>query len=260
MKILSKNRIKNLIYTVRADNYRLLRCFLEPVGIDYFSKPYGMGNIEYHNKLINQFNYKNGFFLEIGGMDGYFHSPTYYLEKFKKWKGILIEPNPFYVENCKINRRASTVYNFACVSFSYNKDSVVINNCGHSTHIDGTVENKDNWVGEILSKKPPDKQKIEVPAKTVTEILDYHFKNIDRRQIDLFVLDVEEYETEVLKGLEFSKYSPKYILVECHNEKHRVNVEQFLNVKGYDFEKLLSTQDYLFSLKSKAIIHDKSIS
>jgi hypothetical protein len=38
-------------------------------------------------------NQSNGFFVECGASDGEFLSNTLYMERFKNWTGILIEPD-----------------------------------------------------------------------------------------------------------------------------------------------------------------------
>ena len=63
---------------------------------DFLSKPYGVEKMEYHNNLLKYIDFNSGFFIELGGYDGFFHSPTYYLEKFKNWQGILVEPHPIF--------------------------------------------------------------------------------------------------------------------------------------------------------------------
>jgi hypothetical protein len=66
---------------------------------------------------------------------------------------------------------------------------------------------------------------VRVPALTLTSILDRI--NPDR-PIDLLSLDVEGYEPNVLRGLNFEKYRPHYLCVEVRD---RAAVEKPLN--GY---------------------------
>lgn len=54
---------------------------------------------------------------------------------------------------------------------------------------------------------------IRVPATTLTAILNTQIIT----EIDLLSLDVEGYEYNVLKGLDFNKYKPKYLLIEIYN-------------------------------------------
>ena len=56
-----------------------------------FRKFFGLHEID---KLMLEFiNYDNGFFIEVGANDGINQSNTLHFERFKRWKGILIEPN-----------------------------------------------------------------------------------------------------------------------------------------------------------------------
>jgi len=223
-----------------------LRYLLECFKIDTLSKPYGIENLDHHKKLLKYFSYQDGFFIEIGGFDGYFHSPTYYLEKFLKWKGVLVEPDPFHFKKCKYNRKKTTVMNSACVSFQYPEKTVTISCLSHSTHIKGTADNKNGWIEKMQEQIPTERREATVPAQTLTAILHEHFKENSKRTIDLFVLDVEEYELEVLKGLDFSQYAPSFLLVESHTNARQQQVESFLSPKGYQMIEKISHQDYLY--------------
>ena len=43
----------------------------------------------------------NGVFVEVGALDGVSGSNTYFFEKERNWRGILIEPNPIEFEKLK---------------------------------------------------------------------------------------------------------------------------------------------------------------
>ena len=62
--------------------------------------------------------------------------------------------------------------------------------------------------------------------------------------IDLFSLDVEGSEIEVLKGVDFSKYRFKIICVETNNFNL---INKFLDSQNYNFLKKISGHDYIFS-------------
>jgi len=64
-------------------------------------------------------------------------------------------------------------------------------------------------------------------------------------KIDLLSLDVEGYELEVLKGINFELYSFKFILVET---KNFIDTNIYLNSKGYEVIDKLSYHDYLYKL------------
>jgi hypothetical protein len=80
----------------------------------------------------------------------------------------------------------------------------------------------------------------EVSSRTITSILDeYKIKNID-----LFSLDVEGYELEVLKGLDFAVYSPTYLLIEIYSKDYD-NIINFLKIQNYEI--MLSTTNFNLS-------------
>jgi FkbM family methyltransferase len=63
---------------------------------------------------------------------------------------------------------------------------------------------------------------IQVPARTLTSILDECQVN----EIDFFSLDVEGFELNVLKGLDFNKYRPKYMLIEA---RFKEEIEEYIS-------------------------------
>ena len=63
-------------------------------------------------------------------------------------------------------------------------------------------------------------------------------------EIDLFSLDVEGAEIEVLKGINFSEYRFKIICVETNNFDL---INNFLESQNYPFLKKISGHDYIFS-------------
>jgi hypothetical protein len=99
---------------------------------------------------------------------------------------------------------------------------------------------------------------IKVPATTLTCLFDKYFSN---KQVDLMSIDVENYEFNVLKSLDFSRYQPTFILVEIYTETYS-NVENLLKNNGYtlienitNFNKINNPQwdgthnDYLFKVE-----------
>ena len=77
-------------------------------------------------------------------------------------------------------------------------------------------------------------------AVTLNSILE---KSKAPKEIDFLSLDVEGAELEVLKGIDFDKFSFKYMLIEVRDIKR---MESFLLQHGYLLEKQFSTHDYLF--------------
>lgn len=86
------------------------RAVLEFLNIEIKSKPYSG-----HDELINAIGFRDGFFVVCGGNDGYGFDPTYYLEKFRGWTGIIVEPLPKAATLCK---KKQTVFKNISICFS----------------------------------------------------------------------------------------------------------------------------------------------
>ena len=91
----------------------------------------------------------------------------------------------------------------------------------------------------------------EVPARTLTSILDEHAPN---QHIDFLNLDVEGCEMPALMGLDFERYAPSLIAVEVHgsnlDEITKNEVFVLLKSKGYNF--VASTVITHFFVKNQA--------
>jgi hypothetical protein len=169
------------------------------------------------NKLFN--NKENGFFIELGANDGVTQSNTAFFEKFRKWRGILIEPSAKGYELCLKNRPNSICCNYACVSNDYTDDNIY-----------GDFETN-NLMGSINGERANTNTLTQVKAITLEKILDSH--NITNN-IDFLSLDTEGYEFNILKGLNLDKYRPNYMLIEIYKKDYD-KIILFLKEKQYAF-------------------------
>jgi FkbM family methyltransferase len=171
---------------------------------------------------------KNGFYLDIGAFDGVKLSNTYLLEKDYDWKGICVEPLPSRYEELVKSRPNSICVNNACYSQSHltvpffiaNNFEMLsgISHCIDSFHVDEVNANKT----EILVK-----------TMKLNDILEQHGAP---RFIEYLSLDTEGSEFEILKAVDFSKYTFGIIHVE-HNyvEKNRSRIQQLLLANNYKY-------------------------
>ena len=190
-------------------------------------------------KIKDYLNFKNGFYIEVGAHDGQYQSNTIDLEKNLEWNGLLIEPNNDIFKKCMVNRsiEKNIFVNCALVSFSYPEKTV----CG-SFLDDGKCTQEGQITNHAAPHFDPDKLKeLEdikntrsitcVEAKTLQEILDFH----EIHHIDLLSLDVETYEEEALRGIDFNKNSPKFMLIETGNSRIREkNIDEYLLQFNYE--------------------------
>lgn len=234
--------VKNVLPFIKSRLIPHYRHLLEIFGNYSLSKPFSD-----HEDLLKFIDFKNGFFVDCGGNDGYGNDPTYYLEKALGWKGIMVEPLPIY-KACKKNRRVSTVYNFAAGSFEDKDKMVSLVDNGGMSFVKGSIDNEKEWI-DIGEKTQKIRSKvIEVKVKPVQDLIDDYFKDHAMRAIDLFVADVEGYELNILRGLNFEKNPPKWILIEAYDDKKLKLIKDYLTARRYEFVKEFKHRDYLFKL------------
>jgi FkbM family methyltransferase len=169
-------------------------------------------------KLLPYINFKNGFFVEAGANDGISQSNTFYFEKYRGWKGLLIEAIPALAGKCLQNRPECIVENCALVASDYREKSIDMTYCNLMSITKGAHNNIESELNHINSGKRyltegEETYTVTVPAATLSSVLDkYQIKDAD-----FLSLDVEGYETQVLKGINFNRHLFKYILVEVRN-------------------------------------------
>ena len=164
---------------------------------------------------------ENGVFVEAGALDGLFMSNTKFLEDFG-WNGLLIEPSYEACKKCLENRKSSVVWG-ALVSNNYKEDKIA-----GDFFYDGN-EGKGAW-SSINRNMNVLNEKITVPAVTLSNIL----RAFDIKRVDFLSLDVEGYELNALKGLDFKEFDVKYILVEINfNDYDLEDMDEFLGKHGY---------------------------
>ena len=177
---------------------------------------------------------ENGFFVEAGAHNGSLSSSsnTKILEDCG-WTGTLIEPSMDLYKQCEKNRPNAIVLRTALTSFD--------NTTGHVS---------DQFINVMGQKED------EYPGVPFQSIADED--NLDH--IDFFALDVEGYEMEVLRGIDFDKVHITYMLIECNTDKYSYEeLLQFMINKGYSYIANISNftkentptwpgthQDYLF--------------
>jgi FkbM family methyltransferase len=185
---------------------------------------------------------KQGIFIEAGATDGYLESNTYFLEKFRGWKGVLIEPIPELYEKCVKERPNSKVFNCALVSNEYQGKSVVMKRGHLMSTVKGALgEGEKEHLERAAHFHGTDAEEVTVPARTLTSVL----KEAGVSDIDFFSLDVEGYELNVLGGLDFNIYQPTYMLIEFLDEERKKDVESYIT-HYYTCAAQLSKRDFLY--------------
>lgn len=169
-------------------------------------------------------------FLEVGANDGYSQSNTYFLERVRGWNGILIEPIPHLYESCRRVRRAHVVH-AACVTEPQPPGaSVELISADLASTAPALVSAK--WRESRRGRR------VSAPAMTVSQIIDASpFSHIHAMSID-----VEGSESALLGGLDWSRHTPDYMVIEVWEGNDLIpRLEQHMT-----FDRRLNERDVLF--------------
>jgi FkbM family methyltransferase len=179
-------------------------------------------------EVLKVYNNKhNGFFVEIGASNGVAYSNTFLLETNYNWKGICVEPLPYLFEELCKNRP-----NSICLEKAVYKES-------DKDIMFDIVDKYDllSGISECISDHSylVSSNKTQITVKTITfnDLLD---KNNAPLFIEYLSLDTEGSELEILKSVNFDKYTFGLIDVE-HNFKEpiRTQLRTLLTSNGYDY-------------------------
>lgn len=194
------------------------------------------------DKILDQEIFKgktNGIFVEVGALDGYGASNTWFFEKERNWSGLLIEPNPIefnkmennqrplsYKENCAISDVEMDI-NFLSIGGPCNVLSGIVEfyNPQHMNRIDRELDMYKSYPeGHELHST---REVIKMKAVKLQTLFD-KYKMTD---IDLISIDVEGAELKVLESIDFDKVNINCFLIE--NNYGLQKETEFLSSKGY---------------------------
>jgi FkbM family methyltransferase len=231
--------VSSLIVRARRAFYNLngpwlRRGLFEALGSKRFSRPALHGMDARLEELLPQ---DGGTFVEAGAHDGFTQSNTYYLERFRGWRGVLVEAVPELHAKASRRRRRSVVVQAALVAPEREGDQVVMHfgdlmsTSGDPCHAQGGLRNAGRRAYEVRA-----------PGRTLDSILAE--AGIDRP--DLLVLDVEGNELDALRGLDLDRHGPGLMVIEMLDMPSQRPAFDALLADRYEFVEALSADDALY--------------
>jgi FkbM family methyltransferase len=221
---------------------RFKRKVAEAFGNDRYSR-FALNDLD--RKLRMYLDFRGGFFIEAGANDGLRQSNTYWLERFRAWRGGLIEGIPELAQACRRNRPKAMVYNAALVGDDRVRE-VTMKTAGLMSIVVGAFGSEPADLAHVergvAVQGGPDSvsvREVRVPARTLTAIL----SELGAGSIDLLSLDVEGFELEALRGLDLERFRPRFVLVEARSV---AEVDELL---AHHYRRIdqLSYHDYLYA-------------
>lgn len=242
-RILRVVGLRDAVLAWRNNRRRTRRQALEAAGDDRLSRPALHGMDAKLNSIIDR---DGGFFVEAGANDGFVQSNTYWLERFRSWHGLLVEPMPELAGEARRSRPQAIVKQCALVAVDESRKTLRMHFGDLMSMVDNAKE--DNWpgLGTVLGWRDP--YELEVEARTLSSLLD----EIAAPEVDLLSLDVEGFEAPALRGIDFKRHAPRYILVEIHDrDRDKPPIDDVLHER-YVEHSWLSPLDLLYVRSDQA--------
>lgn len=198
-----------------------------------------------HAFLREFFAGTTGTFIEAGANNGLHRSNTIYLENALGWQGYLIEAIPHLFVECRRNRPNSTCIHCGLVPPEYEEQSVPLVFMNSMSMVDSDEnfldmeEHRRKYDTVRARIDPLDGTKFMAPARTLTDVMGEH----GFPEITFMSLDVEGFELGVLRGTDFDRVRPRYILIEDWDES---GINTLLEDKGYRVKKRLGSKDVFY--------------
>jgi FkbM family methyltransferase len=209
-RVLRLLRVRDALVRWRLRRSRARRGLAEARGDDRLSRP---ALHELDRKLNAIIDRDGGFFIEAGAHDGFTQSNTYWLERFRGWRGLLVEPMAELAAEARLSRPGATVVQCALISADDSRDKLPMRFGDLMSTVDGAREPGWPALGTFLGWRDP--YEVEVEARTLSSLLD----EIGAPEVDLLSLDVEGFEGPALRGLDLRRHAPRYVLVEIHDRE-----------------------------------------
>ena len=171
-------------------------------------------------------------------------SQSWHLEDQLGWRCVLVEPNPELAQKARDERPDAVVYECACVGEGHVGEVTL--------YIPVSTGDKEHASHASIEKNMDEHayaehREVAVKGRTLSSI----FEEEGLGEVELLSIDVEGAEYEVIKGLVFSKWQPKLILLE---DKHLyLNKHRYLKRHGYQLLQRLNRNCWYVPAGAKGV-------
>ena len=206
---------------------------------------------------------RNGFFIEAGAFDGEEYSNSLYFEMKKGWKGLLVEPNPDALEELLLKNRQATIFP-RCLSTKTTPEVVKFDAAGL---IGGIIYKGREPGGDLESfhNVPAvpnlsfNRRTIEMQCFPLYSVL----MALGNPTVDLFSLDIEGAELQVLKTIPWDKVNIRVLLIEVNHigeifKGSPKALNQLLKKSGFKFFRSSTIDDIYVKRDFRAIDQTKT--
>lgn len=171
---------------------------------------------------------ENGFFIELGALDGVLYSNTKYFEDQKGWTGILIEAAPNLYNSLVQNRPNCELHHYAICETDGEVEFIGNNAVGGLVRTYDEGAQKRHQTNQML---PSDEFVYRVPSKPFHKVVDHN--RVPR--VDFLLVDVEGAEFEVLSTYDWEIETP-LVIYEAPSDINKKSVKacyRFMKNMGY---------------------------
>lgn len=190
--------------------------------------------------VLDKLGYRdNGTFVDLGAADGITGSNTFILEKFYKWNGVCVEPNPAFIKSLYGSR--DVAISDLC---AYNESGKILPFL-YSPSKEFYGWNFRAGIKGIIEDPGEDCIQHNVFTITLNDIFELYQLP---RQIEYISLDVEGCEYPILSAFNFEKYDVSCFTIEYYDQKERKLISELMLSKGYSLEtnQFTAQEDWFF--------------
>jgi hypothetical protein len=248
--------VDNIASTARATATNSVRTAATTCNKIVLGGPNQKGQNKEDDKLLTIFNgLCGGTYLEMGALDGIRYSNTHVFNKELGWKGLLIEAGPTSFHQLMQNRPNELALVHAVVCKDGKQTMHYVEQWNHA--VNGIWEfaspsfRERWWKGLTIEQTTP------IQCMPLRSLIEENFVG-SPAYFDIFSLDVEGGEFEVLKSLDFSKAAFGIVLVEADHRNLRKNmaVRAILERNGYTFWEHTENSQWFFNKDFDTIYQD----